>query len=57
MCEVPEFGVGVALENSLLKVWNLMESVHVQLPHKGAEVPMFEPSTQYLMGETLVVKN
>jgi hypothetical protein len=34
---------------------NLVETVHVELAYKGAEVSMFEPSAENFMCEGLVI--
>jgi hypothetical protein len=53
MSEIPKFCFGVAVETlrtrCCSKVRNLVETVHVELAYKGAEVTMFEPSAENFM--------
>ena len=54
--EVPKLRLVLGAEDALLEMWNLVESVHVQLADKRTEVLMFEPATQYLVSESLLVE-
>lgn len=55
--EIPELGVGVAPQHSLLQMGDLMESIHVQLANERAEILVLEPAPQHFSGEALVVEN
>ena len=55
--EVPKFGFGIALEDTLLEVWYLVESVHVQLADKRREVSMLEKSREDVVCKALMLKD
>ena len=55
--EVPKFGFGIALEDTLLEVWYLVESVHVQLANKRREVSMLEKSREDVVCKALMLKD
>jgi hypothetical protein len=55
--EVPKFGFGIALQDTLLEVRYLVESVHVQLANKGGEIAMLEKSRQDIVCKALVLKD
>ena len=55
--EVPYLGVGVALEDALLEVGDLVEAVHVELADEGGELLVLEPASEDLAGEALVVEH
>jgi hypothetical protein len=57
MLEVPEFSLGVGFEDPLLEMRYFVESVHVQLSHKRAEVLVFEPPAKDLSSKALMVKH
>lgn len=45
MFKVPRLSVGVASKDALLKVWDLVEAVHIELPHERREFLVLEPSS------------
>lgn len=55
--EVPKFGFGIALQDTLLEVWYLVESVHVQLANKRREVSMLEKSREDVVCKALMFKD
>jgi hypothetical protein len=55
--EVPKFGFGVALQDTLLEVRYLVESVHVQLTNKRREVSMLEKSWEDIVCKAFMLKD
>jgi hypothetical protein len=57
MLEVPKFRFGIALQDALLEVRYLVESVHVQLANKRREVSMLEKSREDIVCKALMLKD
>ena len=55
--EVPKFGFGVALQDTLLEVRYLVESVHVQLANKRREVSVLEKSWEDIVCKAFMLKD
>lgn len=55
--EMPWFGVTIASENSLLKMRDLVETIHVKLSNEGSELLMLEPATENLSSETFMIED
>ena len=47
---------GVAPQDTLSKMWDFVESVHVKLPDEGIELLMLEPMTKDLVGKLLPIQ-
>ena len=57
MFKVPEFGVRVSTEDTLLEMGDLVKAVHVELADKGAKVLVFEPTPEDFTRESLLVED
>lgn len=55
--KVPELCFGITLQNALLEVGYLMESVHVQLSNKRREIPVLEKSRKDIICKALVLED
>jgi len=55
--KVPKLGFGITLQDALLEVGYLMESVHVQLSNKGREIPVLEKSGKEIICKALVLED
>ena len=55
MLIVPVLRICIGSENALLQMGYLVEAIHVELAHEGAEILVLEPATEDLFGEPLVV--
>jgi hypothetical protein len=55
--EVPKFGFGIALQDTLLEVRYLVESVHVQLTNKRREISMLEKSWEDIVCKAFMLKD
>jgi len=58
MGEIPVFGFsGVGAKDTLLKVGDLVESIHVELANEGSKVLVFEPPRKDFACEAFVIKD
>ena len=57
MFKVPEFGVRVGTEDTLLEMRDLAKAVHVELADKGAKVLVLEPTPENFTRESFLVEN
>lgn len=55
--KVPKFSLGIALQDTLLEVRYLVESVHVQLTNKRGEISMLEKSWEDIVCKALMLKD
>jgi hypothetical protein len=55
--EVPKLSFGIALQDALLEVGYLVESVHVQLANKRREISMLEKSREDIVCKALMLKD
>ena len=54
--KIPEFGLRVALESSMLKVRDFVEAIHVQLTNERRKLLVLKPSSENVT-KTFIVKN
>jgi hypothetical protein len=55
--KVPKLGFGITLQDALLEVGYLVESVHVQLPNKRREIPVLEKSGKDIVCKALMFED
>ena len=55
--KMPWFGIGVALQDTLLQMRNFVKPVHVQLAHERRKLLVLEPASEDLARELFMVEN